>query len=218
MSSTDQQNVEYLTEDPVIPSQQYVCLSFIEPPKDLIEAREDFFMKEFLQKFMKDMYLDFCQKNGLDYNTVEQPSFTDHQINEMYTAFKENNLDRIQNSFNEKNNHQTSIRGLKIRGSYTTAEEAKARAQMLRRSDDAHNIFVGQVGFWLPFNPINLDNMEQDYINSELNSLIKEKKISDIKAKTHFQDRQRELLEKKMTESVIKTSSEQDSTQDVTTI
>lgn len=214
-------NVEYLTEDPIIPSQQYVCLSFIEPPKDLLEAKEDFFMKQFLSQFMKDMYLDFCMKNNLDHEKVEQPSFTDTQIEEMYKAFKENNFDRIQHEFNEKNAHRTNIRGLKIRGSYTTAEEAKARAQKLRRDDNAHHIFVGQVGFWLPFNPVNLDNVDQDYINNQLNELVKEKKLADYKAKEHFQERQRELLSKQMQQTNVQTSSEQQElpqTDEVTTI
>lgn len=191
-------NVEYLTEDPVIPSQQYVCLSFIEPPKDLLEQKEDLFMKKFLHKFMKDMYLDFCMKNGLDYEKVEQPSFTESQINEMYTAFKENNFDDIQLEFNNKYKNQTNIRGLKIRGSFTTVDEAKARAEKLRKNDSAHHIFVGQVGFWLPFNPINLDNVDQEYMNNQLNELLKEKKISDQKAKEFFQERQKELLAKEM--------------------
>lgn len=210
----ENQNVEYLTEDPIIPSQQYVCLSFVEPPKDLLEAKEDFFMKQFLRQFMKDMYLDFCVKNNIDHEKAPEPSFTDVQIDEMYTAFKENNFDRIQHEFNEKHGHRTNIRGLKVRGSYTTAEEAKARAQKLRRDDNAHHIFVGQVGFWLPFNPINLDSVEQDYVNSQLNDLIKEKRLADVKAKEHFQQRQRELLEKQMEESNIQTSSELENNDD----
>lgn len=211
-------NVEYLTEDPIIPSQQYVCLSFIEPQKDLLEAKEDFFMKQFLRQFMKDMYLDFCVKNNLDHEKVEQPSFTDVQIDEMYTAFKENQFDRIQAEFDEKNGHRTNMRGLKIRGSYTTVEEAKARAEKLRRDDNAHHIFVGQVGFWLPFNPINLDNLEQDYINKQLNDLVKEKKIADAKAKEHFQLRQRELMEKQMEHTNVQTSSELESNDNVAVI
>ncbi len=214
-----EQNVEYLTEDPIIPSQQYVCLSFVEPPKDLLEAKEDFFMKEFLKQFMKDMYLDFCVKNNIDHEKAEEPSFTDKQIEEMYTAFKENNFDRIQHEFNEKHGHRTNIRGLKVRGSYTTAEEAKARAQKLRRDDNAHHIFVGQVGFWLPFNPVNLDSVEQDYINSQLNDLIKEKKLADYKAKEHFQQRQRDLMTKEMEQSHIATSSElEETTEDDVTV
>ncbi len=204
----EQKNIDYLTEDPIIPSQQYVCLSFIEPPKDLLEAKEDFFMKKFLKQFMKDMYLDFCVKNNIEHEKAQEPSFTETQINEMYTAFKENNLDKLQLEFNEQNEHRTNIRGLKIRGSYTTQEEAKSRAQKLRREDNAHHIFVGQVGFWLPFNPINLDNVEQDYVNNQLNDLIKEKRLADVKAKEHFQQRQRNLIENEMKHNVIKTSSE----------
>lgn len=211
-------NVEYLTEDPIIPSQQYVCLSFIEPPKDLLEAKEDFFMKNFLKQFMKDMYLDFCMKNGLDHEKVEQPSFTDTQIEEMYKAFKEINFDQLQHEFNEKNHHRTNVRGLKVRGSYTTVEEAKARAQKLRREDNAHHIFVGQVGFWVPFNPVNLDSVDQEHINSRLNDIIKEKKLADYKAKEHFEQRQRDLMAKEMEKENIQTSEQQENETEVTTI
>jgi hypothetical protein len=213
-------NIEYLTEDPIIPSQQYVCLSFIEPPKDLLEAKEDFFMKNFLKQFMKDMYLDFCMKNNLDHEKVEQPSFTDTQIEEMYKAFKENHFDRLQHEFSEKNQHRTNVRGLKVRGSYTTVEEAKARAKKLQRDDNAHHIFVGQVGFWCPFNPVNLDSVDQEHIDSRLNDLIKEKKLADYKAKEHFEQRQRDLMAKQMEQENIQTSMKTETTtsEEVTTI
>lgn len=205
-------NVEYLTEDQIIPSQQYVCLSFVEPSKDLLEAKEDFFMKQFLKQYQKDMYLDFCVKNNIDHEKAVEPSFTDKQIDEMYTAFKENNFDNMQLEFSQHHKHRTNVRGIKIRGSYTTFDEAKARAEKLRRDDNAHHIFVGQVGFWLPFNPINLENVEQDYVNNQLNDLIKEKKIADIKAKEHFQHRQQELIHKQMEQNNVKTSNELDET------
>ena len=211
--------VDYLTEDSIIPSQQYVCLSFIEPPKDLVEQKEEFFMKQFLKQFMKDMYLDFCMKNGLDHEKVEQPSFTDAQIEEMYTAHKENNFEKIQMEFDQQCNHQTNIRGLKVRGSYTSFGEAKARAEKLRREDQTHHIFVGQVGFWVPFNPIDIDSVDQEYVDSRLNSLVKEKKVADIKAKEHFEERQRDLVAQQMEQEVLQTSSEMESTSDeVTTI
>jgi hypothetical protein len=205
MSNT---NVEYLTEDPIIPSQQYVCLSFIEPPKELVEQKENLFMKHFLKQYVKDMYLDFCVKNDLDYEKAKKPSFTDEQIDEMYTAFKENNFDKIQLEFNEQCNHQTNIRGLKIRGSYTTQGEATARAEKLRREDPIHHIFVGQVGFCLPFNPVNLNNVYQEYVDSRLNELVKEKNIADVNAKKHFEERQRELMKLEMNKEPIPTSSE----------
>ena len=42
------------------------------------------------------------------------------------------------------------VRGLKIRGVYSTKEEADKRAQYLQKIDADFHVFVGEVGKWLP--------------------------------------------------------------------
>ena len=39
------------------------------------------------------------------------------------------------------------------------------RAKMLRKMDPNHNVFVGQVGFWLPWDPDPFDVQKWNILN-----------------------------------------------------
>jgi hypothetical protein len=43
---------------------------------------------------------------------------------------------------------------LKVRGVYDTLREAQVRAKVLQRRDPNFNVFLGQVGYWLPWDLI----------------------------------------------------------------
>ena len=65
---------------------------------------------------------------------------------------------------------------IKIRGTYDTQKEAQVRAKVLQRIDPNFNVFVGQVGYWLPWDPEPDSVGEQEYLESELNNLMQEYK------------------------------------------
>jgi hypothetical protein len=74
-------------------------------------------------------------------------------ILEKYKDFLYINEDKLDKEFSEKNDFRTSVRGVKIRGTYDTLPEAERRAKLLQKTDPVHNVFVGQVGYWLPWDP-----------------------------------------------------------------
>ena len=83
------------------------------------------------------------------------------------------------NSFPENKRDQykdQKILGIKVRGVFETYEDAKARADQLQKQDKHHNIFVGEVGKWLPFN-VDIGTMETDddpvYREQALNQYMK---------------------------------------------
>ena len=87
------------------------------------------------------------------------------------------------------------IIGLKVRGVYGTREEADQRAKHLQKIDSDFDVFVAQVGLWLPFNP-NPDSIEnEEYTEDRLNSLVKEYKQNKVQADEHFAERKRRLME-----------------------
>ena len=49
-----------------------------------------------------------------------------------FKTFTDNNEEELQKQFDVAHNFQTNTRGLKIRGSYPTQEEAELRCKMLR--------------------------------------------------------------------------------------
>ncbi len=46
-----------------------------------------------------------------------------------------------------------SLRSLKVRGSYSSRQEAEDRADYLRKHDPDYDIFVGEIGKWCPWDP-----------------------------------------------------------------
>lgn len=98
---------------------------------------------------------------------------TSTKIKEAFDDFMFANEKRLEEEFHAKNSFQTTIRGLKVRGSYGTQDEAAARAKKLQRNDPVHNIYVAEVGKWLAWDPSPSNVKEQEYQNDELNSLMK---------------------------------------------
>jgi hypothetical protein len=110
-------------------------------------------------------YQEYIKENAKD--------ITATKIKESYDDFMFSHEKKLEDDFFAKNNFQTTIRGMKVRGSYGTQEEATARAKKLQRNDPIHNIYVAEVGKWLAWdpNPHNVSN--QEYQEEELNSLMK---------------------------------------------
>lgn len=171
MSHSNDVVEDFLEVDQPIPGQNFVCLSFISPEK-VLKKRESLIVKEFSKWFLKDL------KSSNDPSKLDPakltPEFIDTlNVDDKFEDFLYANEEQITKKFNDDNDFQTSIRGLKIRGVYESKREAEVRAKVLQRRDPNFHVFVGQVGYWLPWDP-NPDNVaEQEYANDQLNTLMK---------------------------------------------
>lgn len=121
-------------------------------------------------------------------------------IKEEYDAFLYNREKELEDKFHEENNFQTTVRGLKVRGVFANEKEANLRAKKLQKKDPLHNVFVGSVGFWLPWDPSPDQLKEQEYAEKELNELMKKHQDN--------QERSKELFEKEKEERVKKAKEE----------
>lgn len=91
-----------------------------------------------------------------------------------------------------------SIRGLKVRGVYSTYEEATKRAQDLRETDKYFHVFVGEVGKWLPWDP-NPDSEaveEENYAEQQLQDLMKSYRQNQADAAKFEKSRKAEMIDK----------------------
>ena len=120
---------------------------------------------------MLTSYQDYLKKNAKELNQTK--------IKEDYENFMYMNGKKLEDDFHAANDFQTTVRGLKIRGSYGSQEEASARAKKLQKSDGVHNIFVGEVGRWLPWDPSPNNVQEQEYAEDQLNTLMKSYKDNE---------------------------------------
>ena len=168
---------DYLEADKEIRGQNYVCLSFISP-ENVLKDKEMFKVHNFLQSI------------ATEYNLEE----TD--ILSKYKDYLFNEEEHLNKQFTEKNNFKTSVRGLKVRGTYDTIQEAEMRAKRLQKSDPNFNVFVGQVGFWLPWDPEPQSIEKENYLNDELNTLMSKYKENMDEREEIFNTRKRDLIEK----------------------
>lgn len=88
-----------------------------------------------------------------------------------------------------------NIRGVKIRGVYSTKKQADKRVKELQITDPDFDIFVGEVGKWLPWNPDPNDAEDQVYQETQLNDLMKGYKENLVNAKKVQEERKRSMLE-----------------------
>ena len=162
--------VDLLEEDKPIAGQKFVCMSFCSPEK-VLKQKEIFFFEEFLKnwEFNKSMekFLQFVNYISYKYNISfddlnkdfkefiqeEKDKLVKSNLSDDYKTYIDNHEDELQKKFDIENNFQTSTRGLKIRGVYPTQEEAELRCKMLREIDSNHDIMVGPMGLWMPWDP-----------------------------------------------------------------
>jgi hypothetical protein len=136
--------VDFLTEDPIINNQKYVCVSFLKPSS------------------VDDKY---------------------------------------------KENKQTTVCGFKIRGCYATEAEAHNRAKFLQQCDPYHNIYVGEVGKWCPFEDDPEKAKDNEYMNKELNDLMKSYWNQQTEAKQFHEIRKQEMVNKALEAVALKKAS-----------
>lgn len=79
--------------------------------------------------------------------------------------------------------------GMKVRGCFTTKEEAAAHVKKLQATDKSVDIFMLEVGKWCLIPPQVSDVEDVEYQEDYLNNLMKDYKESQLKAKEYFQER-----------------------------
>lgn len=160
---------DFLEVDNSIPGQSYTCISFVSP-EEVIKKKN----LQFVNKFLKTI----APKYDLDAETIE----------EKYKDFLYLNEEKLQEEFNQENDFRTSVRGVKIRGVYSSLKEAQHRAGKLQKLDPTFNVYIGQVGYWLPWDPRPDKIDTQEYAEGELNELVKKYKENQDNKDIHFRE------------------------------
>ena len=200
--------VDLCDEDPPIAGQKFVCVSFI-APETILKQRELFLFEQFVKQWdmSKSMskFSDFVNFISFKYNLAVENVITDYNdfikeeevkikessqvVEDDYKNFLDKDEERLTLVFNKANQFQTSVRGLKIRDTFATQEEAENNCKKLRQNDQSHDIFVAPCGLWLPWDPKSDKLSRVDYLEPELNKLQEEKIKNEILAKNEFDKR-----------------------------
>lgn len=211
--------VDLLEVDRPIAGQNFGCFSFISPEK-IVKQRELFFFEEFLKNWeiSKSMekfhqFLNFVSyKYRLQFDGVisdfeeflkdeRESIINSSSLESDYKTFLDNHENDLEKKFNVKHNFQTSVRGFKARGNYSTQEEAELRANMLREADPNFDVYVGPIGTWLPWEPEAYKTGRVEYLEDELNQLAHEKQTNENAAKNAFEQRVKETKQKAIDEN-----------------
>lgn len=195
---------DYLDVDPPIRGQKYVSLSYL-CPEDVFDDKNVFVFGEFLKEFSSQMCTMFdrlTEKYPEDKDLIRTirsnhaDIFDPAELQEKYRFFYKTHADSLEEAFLEKNDFKTTVRGIKIRGVYATKKEGEAHILKLKNHDQRHNIWLGDMGAWLPFmdNPELMEN--QTYPEEALNNLMKEYINNRNKKDKFFEDRKKELMMK----------------------
>jgi len=218
---TNPKYIDLCDEDQPIAGQKFACISFVSPEKTL-KKREVYLFDQFIKQweFSKSMerYFDFVHFIAYKYNLKVETLIDDFNdfvkeetdklkksgIEDDYKNFMDKQEEKLNEQFNREHSFQTSVRGLKIRGSFPTQEEAEMKCKKLREQDPNHDIFVGPVGVWVPWDPDAYKTGRVEHLEEELNALHKEKLKNEEMAKKEFEERVRETKKKAIMENIEK--------------
>jgi len=213
--------VDLLDEDPAIGGQKFVCVSFVSPER-ILKQKEQFFFEEFVKNFdlakSMEKFRQFLSFTAYKYDIKQEELMRDFEefakeertnlvqtsINDDYKTFLDKNEERLEEEFGSAHSFQTSTRGMKVRGVFPTQQEAEVRCRMLREVDPHHDVYVGPVGVWMPWEPEAYKTGRVEYLEEELNQLMHEKEANERKAKQEFDARVKETKRKAIEENIEK--------------
>jgi hypothetical protein len=211
--------VDLLEEDKPIAGQKFACVSFVSP-ENILKQKEIFLFEQFLKKwemaksmekfvqflnyisFKYSMSFDDITEDFKEFVKEEKETLSKSNMNEEYKTFIDNHEEELEKQFGIDHQFQTSTRGLKIRGVFPTLEEAELRCKMLREMDANHDVYVGPVGLWMPWEPEAYKTGRVEYMEDELNQLMHEKTKNDTNAKVAFDQRLKETKQQAIEENI----------------
>ena len=219
--STNPKYIDLCDEDPMISGQKFACMSFVSPEK-ILKQRELFIFEKFISEwdFNKSMMkmsdfvnflsykynlkVDDTMKDFQEYVKEEHDNLRDTSLEDDWKTFMDKNETKLNEEFNRKHEFQTSVRGLKLRGVFNTQEEAEMRCKKIRDFDPHHDIFVGPVGMWIPWDPDAYKTGRIEFMEDELNQLHNEKSVNESRAKEEFDKRVKDAKRTAIEENIKK--------------
>jgi hypothetical protein len=204
-NNTEQPEIkeDFLEVDKPIPGQNFACLSFVSPEK-VLEDKNMYFFHNFIKFVSQDLKNKELTQEQILKNHDSLLNISQDKLLENYETYLYNNGKELEQQFHEKNNFKTSVRGVKVRGVYNTHREASIRAKVLQRLDKNFNVYVGQVGYWLPWDP-DPDQIEDNkYQNDELNEIVGKYQENEAKRDVYYTDRTRQRQQDAVAENLTR--------------
>jgi hypothetical protein len=206
---TDKDTTDYLEVDNPIPGQNYACVSFVSPEHILAQKELFMFSKYMTQRCGElENRLEEVLKSSDDVKTTIQDEivgelqknlkYTYEQFASTFEDFKYKYGEQLESQYSKKCDFKTTVRGLKVRGVFDTRQEADNKAKELQRQDRSFHVFVGQVGFWLPWDPCADKIADEEYLESDLNTMMRKYKENEVSRDIFYEEEKRDKMKKAM--------------------
>lgn len=196
-------DIDYLEEDPELPNQRYVVVSFISPEK-VLQQKDKFFFEKFMQwadydwkvkgleqfvNFLAKKYtlnVDDVMKDVREFESVHKEEIKKSDIPEKYQVFLLKHEKEVQAAFDKEVDFHCNVRGVKVRRAFPSYEEAQLWCKVLQRKYPKDNIIIGKMGCWLPWDPSDhlMENVE--YANAQLNEIMRKYKENEANRELFF--------------------------------
>ena len=136
--------VDLLDEDQPISGQKFACISFISP-ENIVKQKEMFMFEQFLKNydFIQSMekFQGFMQFISYKYKLSNDNLMSDleefvkdekgtlmtNTLEDQFKNFIDKNEEKLEGEFSRLHHFQTSTRGIKVRGVFSSQEEAEMR-------------------------------------------------------------------------------------------
>ncbi len=195
--------IDYLDEDPEIPTQKYCIVSFLSPEK-VIQDKSRFFFEKFigfmnydwkvkgLEHFMAflskkyNLKIDDLLGDAQEFAKVRDQEIRETDVEEQYQVFLLKHEKELQEEYDNKVEFRSNIRGVKVRRCFATVEEAQVMAKVFQRKYPKDNLYIGKVGAWLPWEPSEHLMPEVEYAEKELNELMRRYKENEANKEIFF--------------------------------
>lgn len=214
----DNSVIDYLDEDPEIPTQKYCIVSFISPEK-VIKQKDHFMFEKFI-KFMDydwkvkglehlvsflskkyELKIDDLLKDVSEFTKVRDAEIRATDLQEQYQTFLLKHEKDLQEEYDSLVSFKSNVRGVKVRRSFATVEEAQIMAKVFQRKYPKDNLYIGKVGAWLPWDPSEHLMPEVEYAEKELNELMRRYKENESNKEIFFADQREDAVRKQKEEN-----------------
>ena len=188
--------VDYLDEDPIIPSQKY-CVVSVLTPKNFQKSAET--ENKSTEVFSFTAVSTVTEGEVITLDTHNSLIEEHNKVLREMAALK-TELQGMKNK-NDDDKKNITMYTFKVRGAYETVDEAQKRIQYLNSIDNNVNIYLAEVGKWCPFEDDPEKAKDSVYKDEELNRLMKGYKENQEKGKQLFEQRKAEMVSKALSDT-----------------
>lgn len=128
------------------------------------------------------------------YTRKNTRELSESTLKEDYESFIFKNGAKLEDEFFKNNEFRTTIRGIKVRGVFSSDVEASARARRLQKSDPTFNIYMGAVGKWMAWEPEPNNVADQEYANEQLNTLMKKYRENEENREVFYNEQKKSRI------------------------